>query len=156
MSVGRVSKIFSGTIRVSLGYHWSIIVWTFQGITLNDTLVKNLITYSCTSENRMVRTKSRTNKYWYASKIWHIYPPGNISGAILFWNIFSLPLLFLSLSPFYSLCCWFCLATPSLPTTRMKLLKYENLIKKLLVSLLKNWINSLFIFILIFIIETWL
>jgi hypothetical protein len=41
-SVDWVSKI----PPVLSGYHLRILIWTFQGITLNDTLTENLITSS--------------------------------------------------------------------------------------------------------------
>ncbi len=47
--------------RVSFGHHLGILVWTSHGITLSDTLIKNLIVGSHTSENRLLRTGSRSS-----------------------------------------------------------------------------------------------
>jgi len=61
--------------RVSFGHHLGILVWTSHGITLSDTLIKNLIVGSHTSENRLLRTGSRSSYIYIYIETWVRFDP---------------------------------------------------------------------------------
>jgi hypothetical protein len=78
-SVGWVSKI-------SLGYHLGILMWTHHGITLNDTLTKNLII-----DFDLCETNSRGKFFWNPSEVKPPYPSQVLKvlcilGSKLFWK----------------------------------------------------------------------
>jgi hypothetical protein len=77
VSIKNILRYHLGVTGVSLFDPFRVSLWMISWL-------KNLITCSCRSENRMVRTETRKNEHWYSRKVWHIYPPGKFSGAMCY------------------------------------------------------------------------